>query len=172
MKLTFRITHEYSTLKGFFGVRTSYNLEELNYICAYLQLVRYDLPLFGTVDDVLGEDDVVAILGQFYDCLSIVSQRPPSDVDCYGVVELYSNWEHYAVGADRKKLHLLAGMRGVQFAVVDRMLLQARKHANDESGRLYVSQLEFIRNGGVVPEEWKLATLEPKSIYTGSICLL
>ncbi len=85
-----RITCCGSKLSEFFAVKTGYFLEELNQICAYLQLVRYDLPLFATVDDVLQENDVVNLLDEIYDCQKIVSDEPLS---CDGEIDLYYNWE-------------------------------------------------------------------------------
>ena len=163
-----KITSWYSGLSGFFGVRTGYDLEELNQVCAYLQLVRYDLPCFSIVDDGLCEDDVVNLLDQIYDCEKIVSDEPLS---CDGEIDLYENWETYAVGANRKTLNLRAAMPGVQLAVVELMLIQAKEDVTSEEGEKIIAQLEYIKSGESVPRDWQLETLGKDIIYTGKINL-
>ena len=71
-----RIIHRYTRNFSLFGVETAYSFSELNQVCSYLQDLRYGLPLFRTVEEYLGEEEVVNLLSQLYSCQKIVSDEP------------------------------------------------------------------------------------------------
>ena len=65
-KQIFGLTHKYSRLPGivYYAVATSMGLEELNLACAYLQLLRDELPNLEGVEDCIGESDGINLLVQ------------------------------------------------------------------------------------------------------------
>ncbi|CDG89883.1 hypothetical protein XBP1_690001 [Xenorhabdus bovienii str. puntauvense] len=58
----YKLSHHYSLLHSFYGIKTDMNFHNLNLICAYLQLIRNELPELKGVEDVLGEDNGSALL--------------------------------------------------------------------------------------------------------------
>lgn len=169
-----QITHYYSLLTKKYFIQTEKSIEEVNLICAYLQLIREDLPCMNALtDDDLTEDFMVEILAKFYDCQKIVSKRN-IDNKSAAVIDLYDNWEEYALKADVDYLNQNFARKGIYKAVIEQILLEARescgRHPKDlEKERLeQLEQLEFIKKGGNVPQSWKLRTLSG-SDYTGSI---
>lgn len=48
-----KITHHYSFFPNSYAVKTKYSIEELNQICACLQVLRHNLPDFKTIEDNL-----------------------------------------------------------------------------------------------------------------------
>ncbi len=60
-------------------------------------------------------------------------------------------------------------MPGVQLAVIELMLIQAKEYATYEEGEKIIAQLEYIKSGQSVPREWELETLE--RTYKGKLIL-
>jgi len=87
---TYELTHQYSRLYGFFGVKTDFQLHEMNLACAYLQLIRLELPLLPGAEDVIGEDDGSSLLISLFD-MEPVTEALPSTIK----VDFYENWNEY-----------------------------------------------------------------------------
>lgn len=172
---TIRITHRYTTLTKFNGVRTAISLEELNSACAYLQLIYDTLPNFSTVEDVLIEDDCVRLLEKFYQCEAILSSlQIPTDFDedeDDSEIDLYYNWEYYR--CSRAILNKKFARPGVKLAICEIMLRQAIKaverNSTPERNKV-VEQIQAIKSGQYVPVEWGLKKLD-YSLYTGAITI-
>lgn len=166
-KRIINITHRYTRLYSFFGVRTAYSWEELNEICAYLQWVRNDLPIFPTIDEGLGEQEMVNLLGKLYDCEKIVSEEY---LEWDGAIDIYENWSQYAIKNEVKYLNKWKRGRA-KVEVIEQLLIQARENVLlQEEGSEIVRKLEYIKNGQYVPKEWSLKTDEG-DLYTGSLIL-
>ncbi|EBF9323880.1 hypothetical protein EWD79_22135 [Salmonella enterica subsp. enterica serovar Java] len=90
---TYKLTHFYSRLHGFYGVRTDLNLHQLNLVCAYLQLMRYDLPYLHGAEDTIGEDSCRTLLSAIYGMEPIFEETPYS-----AELDLYENWDAYCGG--------------------------------------------------------------------------
>ncbi len=160
-----RINNKYTKNSPKFGVETAYSFSELNQICSYLQDLRYGLPLFRTVDEDLGEEEVVNLLSQLYSCQKIVSDEP---LIWDGEIDLYDNWHIYLGVKERQELNRKYAFPGVRVAIIEQMLIQARENAVDEEGKEIVAQLEYIKSGKSVPIEWGLKICSG-DIYEGSI---
>ena len=90
---TYKLTHFYSRLHGFYGVRTELNLHQLNLVCAYLQLMRYDLPYLHGAEDTISEDTCCTLLSAIYGMVPISEETPYS-----AELDLYENWDVYCGG--------------------------------------------------------------------------
>lgn len=164
---TIRITHQYSTLINFNGVRTSMSIEDLNYACIYLQLLYDTLPDFSTVQDVLVEDCCVMLLSRFYDCKPIISNYHPIDFDEEdddSEIDLYFNWEEYAwLGKNLTILNKRFARPEVKLAMLEVMLQEAiasvERNSTPEREKV-IERLMAIKNGQAVPIEWGLKRLD------------
>ncbi|ELS6025033.1 hypothetical protein R5Q34_004576 [Salmonella enterica] len=90
---TYKLTHFYSRLHGFYGVRTDLNLHQLNLACAYLQLIRYELPYLHGAEDTIGEDNGCTLLSAIYGMEPIFEEAPYS-----AELDFYENWDVYCGG--------------------------------------------------------------------------
>ena len=160
-----RITHRYTRNFSIFGVETAYSFSELNQVCSYLQDLRYGLPLFRTVDEDLGEEEVVNLLSQLYSCQKIVSDEP---LIWDGEIDLYDNWHIHVGVKERQELNRKYAKPGVRVAIIEQMLIQARENAVDEEGKEIVAQLKYLKSGQFVPIDWGLKICSG-DIYEGSI---
>ncbi|MDE9447686.1 hypothetical protein KKJ04_19450 [Xenorhabdus bovienii] len=75
------------------------NFHNLNLICAYLQLIKDELPELKGVENVLGEDNGSALLATVYG-MDIIREKQPYSAE----LDLYENWNDYCGG----KLETLA----------------------------------------------------------------
>ena len=82
-----RITHYYTYFSAKYYVKTDYSLLELNNICAYFQLLRWEFPYFLTVDDCIGQDDMVS----------------NKLIPCEYEIDLYDNWHYFVVGKNNRQ---------------------------------------------------------------------
>lgn len=169
-----QLTHYYSRLRGswFYAVRTDISLEDLNLACAYLQLLRYQLPSFlETVEDDLGEVEAVPLLSQLYRCESLISRRAITTVD--GVIDLYDNWNEYVVPASKRTAIGKLARPGAKLAILEEMLKNAKRnmtqHPTPKQAEI-IKQLEAIKSGSLVSVEWGLKTLNGNP-YVGRIVL-
>lgn len=167
-----QITHYYSMLRGrrFYGVRTDMSLEDLNLACAYLQLVRDQLPGFlETVEDGLGEVETVPLLCALYGCESVIKRHANTTAD--SLIDLYDNWNEYAIKASKKSAINKLARSGAKLAILEEMILNAKSNVSHQPKPKQIeiiNQLEAITSGSLVTIEWGLRTLggEP---YLGRI---
>ena len=149
-----RITHYYTYFSAKYYVKTDYSLLELNNLCAYFQLLRWEFPYFLTVDDCIGQDDVVEILSQFYGCEKIVSNKL---IPCEFEIDLYDNWHYFVVGKNnRQMLNKQFAKPRIRLAIIERMLIQAKSYGSCDDSEKDISQLEYMKTGNSVPKEWGL----------------
>ncbi|MDJ0647109.1 MAG: hypothetical protein QNJ60_00245 [Xenococcaceae cyanobacterium MO_188.B19] len=149
-----RIDHYYTYLSTKYYVKTNYSLLELNNICAYLQLLRWEFPYFKTIDDCIGQDDVVEILSQFYGCKKIVRKK---SISCEHEIDLYDNWHYFVAGKNnRQTLNREYAKPGIRLAIIERMLIQAKSYAWCDDAKKDVHQLEHMKTGNSIPKEWGL----------------
>ena len=160
-----RIAHRYTKSFTQFGVETAYSLSELNWVCSYLQCLKFELPVFRGLDEDLGEEQVVNILVQLYGCEKIVSDE---FLMWDGEIDLYDNWHIYVGDKERQKLNRKYAKAGVRLAIIEQMLIQAKENAEDNEGEKIVNQLEYIKSGQSVPPEWEVKICSG-DIYDGSI---
>ncbi|WP_042857942.1 hypothetical protein [Dickeya sp. NCPPB 3274] len=88
----FKLSHHYSSLSSFYGVKTDFDFHQLNLACAYIQLIRDELPDLQGVDDVVGEDNGSALLESIYN-MEIIKE----ECNFNGEVDFYENWNEYCV---------------------------------------------------------------------------
>lgn len=167
---TIALTHYYSKLRGvkFYSVRTRVSLEDLNLTCAYLQLLRHQLPCFDTVEDGLGEVEGMELLARFYGCEPIVTKKTLK-VD--GVIDFYDNWKYYAIQERNKSAINQLARPGAKLAIVDEMLkdaVQKIDHYPTPAQLDVIKKLGAISSGVSVGADWELQTLSG-NIYTGRI---
>ncbi|REC93307.1 hypothetical protein [Kushneria indalinina] len=166
-----KLTHHYSLLKDeFYGVRTSLIPEDLMLACAYVQLLRDELPDFTSVDDCIGESEGMALLSALYGAEELRKAPPEGAAE---EIDFHENWETVASllhVRDYQGAFSRVVRPGARLAVIDVMLRCARKNApkgcseNDRD----VEILEHIQSGGDVPAEWGLRTITGAA-YTGTI---
>ena len=83
-------------------------------------------------------------------------------------IDLYDNWNDYVVGTKNRHLLNQFAKPKVRLAIVEQMLVRAKENATDEQGEKIVTELEYIRRGGFVPENWGWKTPNG-DVYTGRI---
>lgn len=93
---TYKLSHHYSRLHGFYGVKTEFDIHQINLACAYLQLIRHDLPLVEGTEDTIGGDNGAALLSAIYGMDMLTNEEP-----YIAELDFYDNWNEYCGG----KLH-------------------------------------------------------------------
>lgn len=88
-----KLSHYYSLLSDFYGVKTELNLHELNIRCAYLQLLHYELLRIEGAEDNLGEDSGSALLTTVFGVEPIYEYQDYSQT-----LNFYDNWNEYCDG--------------------------------------------------------------------------
>ncbi|HAH4691382.1 TPA: hypothetical protein N2P55_003588 [Escherichia coli] len=102
---TYKLSHSYSRLHGFYGVNTDLNLHQLNLTCAYLQLLRYDLPYLKGAEDTIGEDNGRYLLSTIYGMKPLHEEQP------YGAeLDFYDNWNDYCGGKLKTLTYEIVGV--------------------------------------------------------------
>lgn len=159
----YKLTHKYTTLcDKYFAVETPFNLEEMNYACVYLQLVRYTLPVsLDCCDDDIGESDGVPLLSQFYN-MKPIYEPCPFDAE----IDFYDNWNEYAARTlDLERIN--------QYAVIDAdikmlefILAESKRHPFEVpfSGLESKIILEQLISGAPIMPEWDLRDITGKLI--------
>ncbi|NJK48044.1 hypothetical protein HC931_07565 [Candidatus Gracilibacteria bacterium] len=164
---TFALTHPNCHLPNFYGVSINTCFDELKLTCAYLQILRFSLPKFETVEDCLYPDTMTELLARLFDCQPIVSPDPfPID----GTIDISNNWDDIT---DSELLNQRVARPGAIRAILKIMYSQAYLKASRYSCLYYrdiVLILELMLRGYHVPSQWGLKTLfeEP---YEGAIDL-
>lgn len=167
-----QLTHRYSRSRGrrFYGVRTNMSLEDLNLACAYLQLVRDQLPgCLETVEDVLTEVEAVQLLCSLYGCKSMINCQATTAAD--SVIDLYDNWNEYAMEDSKRSAISKLARPGAKLAILAEMILNAKSNVSHQPKPKQIEiidRLEAINSGSLVTVDWGLKTLggEP---YLGRI---
>lgn len=167
-----QLTHYYSKLRGrrFYAVRTDMSVEEVNLACAYLQLVRDQLPGFlETVEDVLTEGEAVRLLCSLYGCESIINCYANTNAD--SLIDLFDNWNDYAIEASKRSEISKLARPGTKLAILEEMILNAKSNVSHQPKPKQIeiiNQLEAIKSGSLVTAEWGIKKLggEP---YLGKI---
>ena len=172
MKLNlFRLRHHYSLLSGFYAVRTSMNLHEINLACAYIQLIRDELPDLKGVNDVISEDNGTLLLSGIYGLEVIRESEAVSDE-----VDFYTNWSRYcSAGFSVFREELLVLAKPCAFKKMIKNMINechesmARLKAgsaeiNDREHWIMTVQtnatrLKSVLNGARIDESWNWATL-------------
>lgn len=159
----YKLTHKFTTLSHqFYAVETPLNLEEMNYACVYLQLVRYTLPVsLDCCDDDIGESDGAPLLNQFYQ-MKPIYEPCPFDAE----IDFYDNWNEYAARTlDLDRIN--------QYAVIDAdirmlefILAESTHNPNDApfSGIESKVILEQLMSGAPILPEWDLRDITGKLI--------
>ncbi len=167
-----QLTHYYSIFRGrrFYGVRTDMSVEDLNLACAYLQLVRDQLPGFlETVEDELGEVETVPILCSLYGCEPLINRHANTTAD--SLIDLFDNWNDYAMKASKRSAINKLARSGAKLAILEEMLLNAKSNVSDQPKPKQIEiidQLEALKSGNLVTIEWGLKTLDGEP-YLGRI---
>lgn len=167
-----QLTHYYSIFRGrrFYGVRTDMSVEEVNLACAYLQLVRDQLPgCLETVEDGLGEVEAVPLLCSLYGCEPLINLQATTTAD--SVIDLFDNWNDYAIEAGKRSAINKLARTGTKLAILEEMILNAKSNVSYQPKPKQIeiiNQLEAIKSGSLVTMEWGMKTLggEP---YLGKI---
>lgn len=71
----YKLEHEYSRSHKFYGVRTTLTFHELNVLCAYLQLLHFELPRIDGAEDTIAEDNGAKLLKTIFLMLSLFMKR-------------------------------------------------------------------------------------------------
>lgn len=167
-----QITHYYSIFRGrrFYGVRTDMSIEQVNLACAYLQLVRYQLPSFlETVEDGLGEVETVPLLCSLYGCEPLINRQVNTTADC--LIDLFDNWNEYAIKASKRAEISKLARPGAKLAILEEMILNAKSNVSHQPKPKQIEiidRLTAIKSDSLVTLDWGLKTLggEP---YLGRI---
>lgn len=167
---SYKLTHHYSRLSGFFGVKSDFDLHQLNLACAYLQLIRLDLPYLPGAEDVIGEDDGSSLLISLFD-MQPITEELPDMVE----VDFYENWNDYCGGKlDSIESEIIGIARpGAYRAVIQSLIKNCRdslenywiEDAAEEKEyiskvNLSIERLNAFLNGNPVDPAWGWRTLE------------
>ena len=167
----YRLTHHYSLLSGFFGVKTEMMLHAFNVACAYIQLLRDDLPYLQGVEDTIGEDNGSALLARIYGLEVITKSEAVTDE-----VDFYTNWNLYCgAGLDEFRADFLTQARPNAFSEVIKVMrdecheaisrLKAEEFEVDDqvswiaTVETNAQRLESVLSGEPIPESWNWKTL-------------
>ncbi|KSG31848.1 hypothetical protein AO946_08965 [Pseudomonas aeruginosa] len=172
---TVQIQHSYLQ-KSACNVNTHLSFEDLQIACAYLQVLRDQLPCFSTVSDVLTPEQAVKLLTKLY------GGAPPSKGRAR-TIDLYDNWDEYALlllpghqvkSAERmarreryQEALLRLARPGARLSIIQVMLEEAILRAREDRGAA-LQKLHLIQDGSEVPKDWQLAVL-CGTPYTGAL---
>lgn len=167
----YRLSHYYSRLSDFYGVKTELTLHELNIRCTYLQLLHYELPRIEGAEDTLGEDRGVALLTTLFGVEPIYEYQDHSLT-----LDFYDNWNEYCCGRLEdyiSEIRLLA-KPGAFKNILDIMIIDCRESISRYlSGQFEpdnpdrwpntvnnnIVRLQQLVNGGAVESEWCWRTI-------------
>ncbi|MDF7679946.1 hypothetical protein PT300_04680 [Enterobacteriaceae bacterium ESL0689] len=169
----YKITHYYSFLSDFYGVKTELTLHELNIRCAYLQLLYYELPLIKGAKDKLRENGSVALLKSVFDIEPIYEYQNYSQK-----LDLYDNWNDYCGGRldDYMDEIRVIARSGVFKNLLNIMLINCRSSINRylalagefelknsadwlKAVNNNIIRLQQLVDGGAVDPEWNWRTI-------------
>lgn len=71
----YKLEHEYSRSHKFYGVRTTLTFHELNVLCAYLQLLHFELPRIDGAEDTIAEDNGAKLLKTIFNAESVYEEE-------------------------------------------------------------------------------------------------
>ncbi|EEE2004206.1 hypothetical protein CI266_004616, partial [Salmonella enterica subsp. enterica serovar Kotte] len=119
----YQLKHHYSRLQKFCAVRTDMTIDEINVACAYIQLIRYQLPVTEGPEDCIGEEAGMTLLNRLF------SAEPVTDeCDIDDEVDLYWNWEEYCGGRlDADEINQHYAQAGAYKAVLEIMIAEAQE---------------------------------------------
>lgn len=89
----YKLEHEYSRLHKFYGVRTTLTFHELNVLCAYLQLLHFELLRIDGAEDTIGEDNGEKLLKTIFNIEPVYEEKKYSHV-----LDFHDNWNDYCGG--------------------------------------------------------------------------
>jgi len=146
------------------------SVEDAHLACAYLQLIRDQLPGFlETVEDGLGEVEAVPLLCSLYGCKPLINRQANTAAD--SLIDLFDNWNDYAIEASKRSAINKLARPGTKLAILEEMILNAKSNVSHQPKPKQIeiiNQLEAIKSGSLVTMEWGMKTLggEP---YLGRI---
>lgn len=162
----YKLSHYYSRLRDFYGVKTELTLHELNIRCAYLQLLYYELPCIEGAEDTLGEDSGVALLTALFGVEPIYEYQDYSQA-----LDFYDNWNEYCGGRLENYMSeiRLVAKPGAFKKLLDIMTIDCRESISrylagqfepNNSDRWLntvnnnIVRLQHLIDGGAVESEW------------------
>ncbi|MEP8684173.1 hypothetical protein ABKW01_02650 [Enterobacter hormaechei] len=89
----YKLEHEYSRSHKFYGVRTTLTFHELNVLCAYLQLLHFELPRIDGAEDTIAEDNGEKLLKTIFNAESVYEEEKYSQT-----LDFHDNWNELNVG--------------------------------------------------------------------------
>lgn len=89
----YKLEHEYSRSHDFYGVRTMLTFHELNVLCAYLQLLHFELPRIDGAEDTIGEDNGKELLKIIFNIEPVNEEEEYSQT-----LDFHNNWNEYCGG--------------------------------------------------------------------------
>jgi hypothetical protein len=166
----YKLSHRYSRFNSFYGVKAAMTFHELNIMCAYIQLLQYELPVPQGAEDTIGMENGAALLAAIFDLVIVREEMP-----CIRTLDFYDNWNEYCGGdlngyqneirAVAKPDAFRAQLTNMADECRDSIL---RYHAGAfflDSPEKWVSETEknidrlrFVINGGAVAPEWAWRT--------------
>ncbi|WP_433668922.1 hypothetical protein [Klebsiella michiganensis] len=77
----YKLEHQYSRSHKFYGVRTTLTFHELNVLCAYLQLLHFELPRIDGAEDTIAEDNGEKLLKTIFMRIPMIPVSDSGDFD-------------------------------------------------------------------------------------------
>jgi len=162
----YKLSHRYSRLNSFYGVKTALSYYELNILCAYIQLLQYELSIPYGADDAIAEDNGAALLHAIFG-LEVIREEEP-----YGLeLDFYYNWDEYCCSRLEECLEeILAVAKPDAFRELLKNMADEWRDAirRYNEGRFYldspddwinekeknICRLQSVIDGGAVAPEW------------------
>ena len=136
------------------GVLTDISLQQIQDICAYLELTYTSLPYLDGVENSLHNFPVASLLCKHYGCIPIPTYKTEFDEQ----IDLFENWiEHYRNPSFTFKSCRKLGSKEIELSVVDVMINNAKSPSNLNLKTLDI--LQMIKQGKSLPVEWDLETI-------------
>ncbi|HBE0914703.1 TPA: hypothetical protein KL033_002124 [Salmonella enterica subsp. enterica serovar 4,[5],12:i:-] len=96
----YKLEHQYSRSHKFYGVRTTLTFHELNVLCAYLQLLHFELPRIDGAEDTIAEDNGEKLLKTIFNAESVYEEEKYSQT-----LDFHDNWNEYCGGRLGEYMH-------------------------------------------------------------------
>jgi len=164
MIYTYKLKHFYSRVNKHYAVRSEMDYRAFNFACAYIQLIREELPSLPFIDDVIGEEETHYFMQKYYQASSV-----DENVSVDYIIDLHENWEVVASRCTLNMVNAFAASNA-RYTMLKYLCETAKqnilkcekldqiKYAND------FKRLERMLAGEAVKEAWQWENLSGKKL--------
>jgi hypothetical protein len=167
----YELTHKYCS--GFEYIKTNLSFHELNIRCAYIQLLRDDLPDFARSGDSIYADDAAELLQKIFG-VEILRLENKSDLfqikrNSVEKLDLYENWNEFACD-DKYKNEIKLVAKSGAFKEVLKVVMKFNSYRDfhsDEKQR-FLEGIQKLIEGCQVEPNWNFKNISGEDL-TGRV---